>query len=318
MSAGDPGTTGGTPTRAADPAPPNVPVVWLVATIVLAAGLAIGGAALGRWALAVVLVVEQGALAWAWGRSLHASSGTIPLVAVAAALADLAVLVSQRHAYGSTAGVIGAAVAAVVLYQLGLRRALTLRTPVAVAMPTVALAANAAATNAAAGTPAAAANAAPATRVSAEMSTALSGIILGVLFTGYLAVRTEDGAPNPADLMAIAGLLGAGVAVLLARVLGWAGLAAPAATAVGVLVGAGAGAVLGVAVHDGLSLRCGLVVAAAGAVVAGPVDLVLVRARETSASIASPGVAVDLLLAALLPLACAAPLVYVVGRHLPT
>ncbi|CAO5230470.1 Integral membrane protein [Frankia sp. AgKG'84/4] len=289
-----------------------MPVVGLVAAIVLAAGLAIGGAALGRWALAGVLVVEQGALAWAWGRSLHASSGTTALVAVAAALADLAVLVSHRHAYGSTAGVIGAAVAAVVLYQLGLRRALTLRTPVTAARPAVAPAASAVA-----GTPAAAASPASATRVSAEMITALSGVILGVLLTGYLAVRTEDGAPNPTDLMAIAGLLGAGVAVLLARLLGWAGLAAPAATAVGVLVGAGAGAVLGVAAHDGLSLRAGLVAAAAGAVVAGPVDLVLVRARATAASIAFPGVAVDLLLAAILPLACAAPLVYVVGRHLP-
>ncbi|MCK9897596.1 hypothetical protein [Frankia sp. AgB32] len=306
MSAGDPGPPGLTPTRAADPArpaPAGVPTVGLVAAVLLAAGLAIGGAVLGRWALAAVLVVEQIALAWAWGRALHASPGTIPLVAVAGALADLAVLVSHRHAYGSTAGVVGAAVAAVVLYQLGLRRALTLRTPVAGAVPARASVADGASS--------------PTARVSVEMITALSGVILGVLLTGYLAVRVQEGAPNPADLMAIAGLLGAGATVVLARLLGRAGLAAPVAAGVGVLVGMAAGAVLGAVAHDGLSLRSGLVAAAAGAVVAGPVDLALVRARPATADIAPPGAVVDLLLAAILPLACAAPLVYVVGRHLP-
>ncbi|CAJ59605.1 hypothetical protein; putative membrane protein [Frankia alni ACN14a] len=291
----------------------GAPLAALVAT-----GLAAGAAVLATWVLAAVLAVEQVAFAWAWGRALRASPGTIPLVAAGAVLADVVLLVSDRHAYGSVAGVIGAAVAVVVLYQLGLRRALTLRAPVAAS---VGAGAPVGAAPGRAGRPDTAAPSAPAARVSAELATALSGIILVALFTGYLALRAGQGAHHPADLLVIAGLLGAGSAVVAARLFGWAGLAAVPADMLGVAVAVAAGAILGALGPDDLTLNAALATAASGAAVAALVDLVLVRAHEAG----SPADEVDapagrpaaVLLAAILPLACAAPLVYLVGRHLP-
>ena len=295
---------------------------------VVAAGLAIAAAALATWALAVVLAAEQVALAWAWGRALHSSPGTIALVAGWSVLADVVLLVSHRHAYGSAAGVAGAAVAAVVLYQLGLRRAVTLRAheTTATAEPSsVGATSSVSATSRVSAT----------TRVSAELVTGLGGIILGVLSTGYLALRAGPDTPNPADLTVIAGLLGAGAAVVVSRLLGWAGLGEVPAGVLGVLAALGAGAGLGGFGTDGLTAAAGLAAAAAGAVVAGLVDLTLVRARPEDSTTVSggpsgsagarssagvlAGVATlpGVLLAAVLPLACAAPLVYLVGRHLP-
>ncbi|EIV94272.1 hypothetical protein [Frankia sp. QA3] len=341
VSAGDPGLSRGV--LSGETAPSAVPPtrrVLLGAPLaaLVAAGLAVGAAALATWVLAAVLAVEQVAFAWAWSRALRASPGTIPLVAAWAVLADVVLLVSDRHAYGSAAGVIGVAVAVVVLYQLGLRRALTLRA--AAAQPAAAPPANAGEADSA-GRPDSAAPPDPAARVSAELATALSGIILGALFAGYLALRAGHGAHHPADLLVIAGLLGAGSAVVAARLLGWAGLAAVPADLLGVVVAVAAGAVFGALGPDDLTLNAALATAASGAAVAALVDLVLARAREAGSpaagSAAAAGgrsdggagaaepvgdataarLAADVLLAAILPLACAAPLVYLVGRHLP-
>lgn len=299
--------------------------------VVLAAGLAIGAAALATWALAVVVIVLQVALAWAWGRALRASPGTVALIAVWALLGDLSLLLTDGHPFHAIVGVGGTGVAAVIVYQLGLRRAVTLRAPAAdMVRP---------ATSGGAGVPSS-------ERVSAELVTALSGIVLGLLLTGYLALRAGQGAEQPADLMTIAGLLGAGIVVAVARLVGWAGLPAAFAGPVGVAVAVAAGAGLGALGPGGLSVVAGLTAAAAGAVTAGLVDLVLVRASEGQAGedqvggdqvggdqvgherLARGGGVVRVggsaaaavagaFVATVVPLACAAPLVYLVGRHLP-
>ncbi|MCM3925069.1 hypothetical protein ND748_25810 [Frankia sp. AiPs1] len=322
MSAGDPGLSRGVLSgqpvlRAA--APPRRALLGAPLAALVAMGLAVGAAALATWVLAVVLAVEQVAFAWAWGRALRASAGTIPLVAAGAVLADVVLLVSDRHSYGSVAGVVGAAVAVVVLYQLGLRRALTLRAPAVARPPAVA---RVGAEADPAGRSDTVAPPVPAARVSAELATALSGIILVALFAGYLALRAGHGAQHPADLLVIAGLLGAGSAVVAARLLGWAGLGAVPADLLGVVVAVAAGAILGALGPDDLTLNAALATAASGAAVAGLVDLVLARAHEAGSPAAQADVtagqsAADVLLAAILPLACAAPLVYLVGRHLP-
>ncbi|MCL9759921.1 hypothetical protein [Frankia sp. AiPa1] len=358
----------------------------------LAAGLAIAAAALSTWALAVVVAVEQMALAWAWGRTLRASPGTIPLIAGWSLIGDLSLMLTHGHPYHSVVGVVGTGVAAVIVYQLALRRAVTLRAPAATtgvrgatepprpATPDAVTAASDAVTAAPDGASAretSTALVAPSDRVSAELVTALSGIVLGLLFTGYLALRAgPDRAGHdldqPADMLAIAGLLGAGVAVVVGRLAGWSGLPPPAAGSLGALVAAGAGAGLGGLGPGQLSVGAALAAAAAGAVTAGLVNLVLVRARgDVSVSGSGAGRAVDAssteissteisstetsaaeppaaeppgagapgampghggpasegqrrgatvaaaLLGAVVPLACAAPLVYLVGRHLP-
>lgn len=316
VSAGEPGLSRGVlsgQTALPVVAPPRRVLLGAPLAALVAMGLAVGAAALATWVLAAVLAVEQVAFAWAWGRALRASPGTIPLVAAGAVLADVVLLVSDRHAYGSVAGVIGVAVAVVVLYQLGLRRALTLRAPAA---------GRAGGEADPAGRPDTVAPPAPAARVSAELATALSGIILVALFAGYLALRAGHGAHHPADLLVIAGLLGAGSAVVAARLLGWTGLATVPADLLGVAVAVAAGAILGALGPDDLTLNAALATASSGAAVAALVDLVLARAREAGSSAdevdaAAGRVAADVLLAAILPLACAAPLVYLVGRHLP-
>ncbi|WP_163553800.1 hypothetical protein [Candidatus Frankia alpina] len=332
VSAGDPGLSRGV--LSGEPAPQAVastrwvrlgePLAALAALVAM--GLAVGAAALATWLLAAVLAAEQATFAWAWSRALRASSGTIPLVAAWAVLADVVLLVSDRHAYGSVAGVVGAAVAVVVFYQLALRRAFTLRVPVP---PRAGGEADPA------GRPDSPAAPDPTARVSAELATALSGIILSALFAGYLALRAGHGAHHPADLLVIAGLLGAGSAVVTARLLGWAGLATVPADLLGVVVAVAAGAVFGALGPDDLTLNAALATAASGAAVAALVDLVLTRARAAGSPAAggTPGggagaagpvrdaaadrSAAEVLLAAILPLACAAPLVYLVGRHLP-
>lgn len=291
--------------------------------VVFVAGLAITAAALATWALAVVVAVLQLALAWAWSRTLRASPGTTVLIAGWALLGDLSLSLTHGHPYHAIVGVGGTGVAAVILYQLGLRRAVTLRAPSAPAPS-----APAPPVPAAAGVPSSA-------RVSAELVTGLSGIVLGLLLTGYLALRAGHSGDQPADMVVIAGLLGVAVVVAVGRLGGWAGLPPPVAGPIGALVAGAAGAGFGALNPSGLSTVAGLAAAAAGAVTAGLVDLVLIRSRDgRSVGAVHPGgviqvegaagtsrpsgtVVTGALLGAVVPLACAAPLVYLVGRHLP-
>ncbi|MCK9925622.1 hypothetical protein MXD62_00310, partial [Frankia sp. Mgl5] len=187
--------------------PGGLEAVSVGATVaVLAAGAAFAAAA-GPWALAGVLLAAQIVLGWAWTRSLGASAGTIALVAGSALACDLAVLwpgdgEAGGHGYddngiGTVAGVIGVSLAVTVLYQLARR----VHRPGPAAAP-------------AEGRPSRAAD-----RVSGDMAAALGGVAVTAFLTGFLVLRSEAGAPKPADSMVIAGLIGAGASVLAGRLL---------------------------------------------------------------------------------------------------
>ncbi|MBL7518194.1 hypothetical protein I6A84_08720, partial [Frankia sp. CNm7] len=88
----------------------------------LAAALPAVAALAGTPELAAVLLVEQLAFGWAWVAVLRASRPTVVLLAVAALTADGAVLGATRHDLGGIAGVVGAGLAVVIVYQLFRRR----------------------------------------------------------------------------------------------------------------------------------------------------------------------------------------------------
>ncbi|MEX5707635.1 hypothetical protein AB1484_04765 [Parafrankia sp. FMc6] len=320
---------------------------------VLAAGAAFAAVA-GPWALAGVLLAAQIVLGWAWTRSLGASAGTVALVAGSALACDLAVLwpgdgEAGGHGYddngiGTVAGVIGVSLAVTVLYQLARR----VHRPGPAAAP-------------AEGRPSRAAD-----RVSGDIAAALGGVAVTAFLTGFLVLRSEAGAPNPADSMVIAGLIGAGTSVLAGRLLaalaGLGRFAAPGgpgsvgggvaravvliAAAFGAMAGAGAGSLYGSLTDLGAAPAAAL--AAAGAVAAACVSLLLgqtapeapsapdsepragalapgglapgglASGSPASRGVLAPGGALaGVLLGALLPIALAAPMVYLVGRQLP-
>ncbi|WP_242424122.1 hypothetical protein [Frankia sp. EI5c] len=294
-----------------------------VAVAVLVTGAAVAAAS-GPWALAGVLLAAQVALGWAWVRALGASPGTTVLVAGSALAGDLAVLWpfggrDGGHGYddngiGTVAGVVGVSLAVTVLYQLGRR------VHAGAAAPATA------ATQAAAGS----GRVAPAAeRVSRDMAAALGGVTVAGFLTGFLVLRAEAGADHAPDTMVIAGLLGAGTAVLVGRValafLEHAAATLPdtprlrlgalVAALLGAAAGAGAGAIFGALTELGAPVAVALAgagaVAAACAVPAGPAPL---AGSGLSARLAVVAAA---LLGVLLPLALAAPMVYLVGRQLP-
>ncbi|CAI7976260.1 conserved membrane hypothetical protein [Frankia sp. Hr75.2] len=343
--------------------PGGLEAVSVGATVaVLAAGAAFAAVA-GPWALAGVLLAAQIVLGWAWARSLGASAGTVALVAGSALACDLAVLwpgdgEAGGHGYddngiGTVAGVIGVSLAVTVLYQLARR----VHRPGPAAAPAAVLAE---------GRPSRAAD-----RVSGDMAAALGGVAVTAFLTGFLVLRSEAGAPNPADSMVIAGLIGAGTSVLAGRLLaalaGLGRFAAPGgpgsvgggvaravvliAAAFGAMAGAGAGSLYGSLTDLGAAPAAAL--AAAGAVAAACVSLLLgqtapeapsapdsepragalapgglapgglasgspVSGSPASRGVLAPGGALaGVLLGALLPIALAAPMVYLVGRQLP-
>ncbi len=367
-----------------------------IAALVTGASFA---AVAGPWALAGVLLAAQSSLAWAWARALGASAGTVVLVAASALAGDLAVLWPGGdddgrggHGYddngiGTVAGVVGVSLAVTVLYQLARRQR-----PGGAGPP----GGSAAAVPAHRGTvpahptlvpphPAAQAAIRPlraADRVSGDMAAALGGVTIAAFLTGFLVLRAEAGAEHPPDSMVIAGLLGAGTAVLVGRAViallgpvasepvasepvasgpatsgpatsvGRFRFRALAGAMLGAVAGTGAGAVFGGLTDLGAPAAAAL--AAAGAVAAAcaiPVGPVLpagsppvvpaavslsVSASGASASAAGlpagfpagsgavgvpagrwSGAGAGLLLGVLIPLALAAPMVYLVGRQLP-
>ncbi len=322
---------------------------------VLATGAAFAAAA-GPWVLAGVLLAAQIVLGWAWTCSLGASAGTVVLVAGSALAGDLAVLwpgdgVAGGHGYddngiGTVAGVIGVSLAVTVLYQLARR---VYRPGRAVASAATAGAGDPATGDPATGAPAtgdadpaAARPSRAADRVSGDMAAALGGVAVTAFLTGFLVLRSEAAAPNPADSMVIAGLVGVGTSVLVGRLVatladlggGVARAVVLAGAAVGAVAGAGAGALYGSLTDLGAARAAAL--AAAGAVAAGCVSLLLGRPgpetpsggpgpetpsapdAEPRAGVLAPGGALaGVLLGALLPIALAAPMVYLVGRQLP-
>ncbi|MBX6390375.1 MAG: hypothetical protein IRZ08_15515, partial [Frankia sp.] len=112
------------------------------------------------------------------------------------------------------------------------------------------------------------------------------------------------------------GLTGAGVASLVARL---AGLPHPLPALAGGLAlaaGTGAGALYG-GLAGALSTGSGALLAGAGALGAAVLGVLLARAGEAVGGGALAGRLAGTVLAAVAPLAVAAPLVYAVGRHLP-
>ncbi|ADP84336.1 hypothetical protein [Pseudofrankia inefficax] len=317
----------------------------------LAAALPAAAAMAGTPELAAVLLVEQLAFGWAWVAVLRASRPTVLLLAAAALTADGAVLGATRHDLGSIAGVIGAGLAVVIVYQLFRRRR--------VGVPPAPASAG---DGSAAAAPASA-------RVTAELAAALGGGTLVAFLAGLLALRAQPGAPAPGDLLVAVGLAGIGGAVLVAWLAGLLGAGSLLAGGLGLAAGTGLGAGYGGLV-DELSAGSGALLAAAGALAAAVMGVLIARAgpalaasaaggtvpaasgpqpkpspdgtparparrvRERGeAGLGSPAVLVAaggarvppfparsvaaVLLAAVAPLTVAAPLVYLVGRHLP-
>lgn len=183
-------------------------------------------------------------------------------------------------------------------------------------------------------------------RLTTDLAAALGGGALVVFVAALLALRAQPGAPAPADLLVAAGLLGAGCALVVARLAGLVRAAPVFAAVLGLAAGAGLGAAVG-AVASGLSSADGTLVGAAAATAAAVMNLVVVRAAPgswdgtagpaatartavTAARAGSSGpvatigagagrrlTAGAVVLAAMLPLTVAAPVVYLVGRHLP-
>lgn len=394
---GSPGTA--RPAGTATPPVPGGPGPALLGSAAVGAAIAalVTGASFaavaGPWALAGVLLAAQSSLAWAWARVLGASTGTVALVVASALAGDLAVLWPGGdgdgrggHGYddngiGTVAGVVGVSLAVTVLYQLARRQR-----PGGAGPPSGSVAAVSAHHDAVPAHPtlvpphpAAQAVIRPpraADRVSGDMAAALGGVTIAAFLTGFLVLRAEAGAEHPTDSMVIAGLLGAGTAVLVGRaVIALLGPtasepaapepAAPAAASagrfrlralagamLGAAAGTGAGAVFGGLTDLGVPAAAAL--AAAGAVAAAcaiPVGPALpagsppvvpaavplaVSASGASASAAGlpagfpagsgavgvtvgrwSGAGAGLLLGVLIPLAVAAPMVYLVGRQLP-
>lgn len=333
----------------------------------LAVALPLAAALAGTPELAAVLLVEQLAFGWAWVAVLRASRPTVLLLAAAALTADGAVLGATRHDLGSIAGVIGAGLAVVIVYQLFRRRRIGVQ-PVAVTAPPAeavvpgdpAEPVPAAGAQPAASPPASA-------RVTAELAAALGGGTLVAFLAGLLALRAQPGAPAPRELLVAVGLAGVGGAVLVAWLAGLLGASSLLAAGLGLAVGTGLGAGYG-GLADELSAGSGALLAAAGALAAAVMGVLIARAGPAlaaaaedlappaangsstgspaaqvtdrqarprgDAGIAGPGAVLagsgaigvrtsgmrpvaSVLLAAVAPLTVAAPLVYLVGRHLP-
>ncbi|CUU54175.1 hypothetical protein Ga0074812_102181 [Parafrankia irregularis] len=251
---------------------------------------------------------------------------------------------------GTVAGVVGVSLGVTVLYQLA-RRLRGGATP-APGVSAAGVPAVGATGTAAAGAVAADRVQRAADRVSGDMTAALGGAGIAAFLTGFLVLRAEAGAEHPADEMVIAGLLGVGAAVLVGRLV-TALLAATFARGPGMVPGAvpdpdavpqtdavpdsdavpglgrarvcavvgavsaaAAGTVAGVIFGEftGLGVATATVLAAAGGVAAA-----CVASAGFGGALTAPrlGPAAGMLLDVLLPLALAAPVVYLLGRQLP-
>ncbi len=280
---------------------------------------------MGVTALAVLVLLGQGLLAWSWTHQQRASAGTAVIVAAAAVACDITLLARESTQIGDLAGVVGVALVVVVLYQLTRRRIRAAQhDPNGVAAP------GASPDAACAGCPGKPA------RVTVDMASALSGVGWVALLAAVLALDVRDGGAGRA--FAVAGLLGVGVGVGASRLVAVvvaAGRPAAgqqarrgvgvAATA-GVAAGAAVGAALGVLAD--ISLSEGVAAAVAGAAAALVVEAGLARglaggdgagevpasAPPAPATISAGSMPASLVLMALLPFAVAAPVVYLVGR----
>ncbi|MDT3438689.1 hypothetical protein [Pseudofrankia sp. BMG5.37] len=250
----------------------------------LAAALPAAAAMAGTPALAAVLLAEQLAFGWAWVVVLRASRPTVLLLTAAALTADGAVLGAARHDLGSLAGVVGAGIAVVIVYQL-VRRHRVGAVPAATQpaspeglAPTTRTASTASGTSAPpTPTPA---------RVTGELAAALGGGTLVAFLAGLLALRAQPESAAPGDLLVAVGLAGAGGAVLVAWLTGLLGAGTLVAAGLGLAAGTGMGAVYGAYV-DELSAGSGALLAAAGALAAAVMGVLIARASASSPAAAS-------------------------------
>ncbi|ONH30227.1 hypothetical protein [Pseudofrankia asymbiotica] len=251
----------------------------------LAAALPAAAAMAGTPALAAVLLAEQLAFGWAWVVVLRASRPTVLLLTAAALTADGAVLGAARHDLGSLAGVVGAGIAVVIVYQL-IRRQRAGAGPTATpsaspegSAPTARMAPPAPGMSAPP-TPTPTPTPTPA-RVTGELAAALGGGTLVAFLAGLLALRAQPGSAAPGDLLVAVGLAGAGGAVLVAWLTGLLGAGTLVAAGLGLSAGTGMGAVYG-AYADELSAGSGALLAAAGALAAAVMGVLIARASASS------------------------------------
>jgi hypothetical protein len=303
--------------------PPAVPSgrgqTFSLLVLTAVATAALGVAAASTPALVAVLLAGQVALAWAWTSMVGASAGSAVLGVGAALACDLTLVISDSDDIGGVVGVVGAALAAVIVQQLARRRS-----------PVGAVSGPAGGT----GSPGEAGRAAGVggdggddsrVRVTVDMAASLSGVVFVALFAGYLSLRAESG--PAADPWLVTGLIGAGAAVFASRLAGLVGLPAGAAALLGLLVGTGGGAICA-AVADSLSAPDAVSVAAAAAAAAAVTALAFARAgsavpippdrRATPGGMDGrdgPRALAGAVLAAVLPLVMAAPVVYLVGHQ---
>jgi hypothetical protein len=292
-------------------APPGRGQTLGLLMLIAVATAALGAAAASTPALAAVLLAEQVALAWAWRSLVGATVGAAVLGVGAALACDLTLVFSDSDDVGSVVGVVGAALAAVILQQLARRRS-----------PAGAVAGPAGEVGPSAGV--GGEDGDGRVRVTVDMAASLSGVVFVALFAGYLSLRASSG--PAAGPWLVTGLIGAGAAVFASRLAGHVGLPAGAAVLLGVLVGTGGGAVCA-AVADRLSAPDAAAVAAAAAAAATVTSLAFARAgsavpipshpsaRSVPDGTDGPRALAGAVLAAVLPLVMAAPVVYLVGRH---
>ncbi len=278
------------------------------ASIVVAALVPALVADAGPPALAAVLALEQVLLGWAWVRVLAASSVTFVIVLVAALAADATALITDSDEIGGSAGVVGIAVVAVILGQLWRRRAgagVVTRDRPSTPGGAVVGSAYEASHGASSGQQ---------TRITVDMAAGLSGVVVVTLLTSYLDVvgmRTPTGRAVGATVVA-AGLLGAGAAVLFARLCAAARARPVVARLAGFVVGAATGSVFG-GLAGGIDAADGTVIAAVAAAAAVVTDLAVARGAAEFRGGDRPS---TLPLVSILPLATAAAFVYAIGHLL--
>jgi hypothetical protein len=249
---------------------------WAPATVVAAAVL-IGGNASGRPALAVAVAVVQAAFVAGWLVTFAASLDAAALVVIAVVVADVVLLRTRTATGGSIAGVIGVSVIAVLFHQLVRRDPRGVTAAVAWTLSAIIL------------------GAAPALLLPLrELPVGRSAGFVALVASGAALVVVR--LPAAPDLLRRLGALVVGVVVSLLCGLGKGGLTELTR---GDAVAMGAGCVVTVLLADRLLVR----------IAADAPDL-------ESHEVGRPAVLTlsNALVSAILPLALACPVAYLVGR----
>ncbi|WP_239404688.1 hypothetical protein [Frankia sp. Cj3] len=281
-----------------------------VVSVVVAAAVPalVAGIGAGPSSFVAVIAVEQFLLSWAWVRTFAGSMGTLAIAGSAALVSDAIALIVDSHEIGDYAGVVGVAVAAVILVQLARRRA----SPPAAILDQTGAAAGAGVADGPSG------DHPPerSVRVTVDMAAGLSGVVVVTMLTTYAdtASLTAPASRVAGAALVAAALASGGSAVLCVRTCAAISTGRPVLTRLaGLATGVVVGAVFG-AVSSVLTVFDGTVIAAVAAAVAVVIDAVV--ARGVAELQADGAVGLSYPLAAVLPLAVAAPFVYAVAHTL--